>query len=107
MRRQRRRLADARRRVAVESGEQHDNNYLHKYLCAPTPSPDHALENGDDLAELNRVMSRLHPKERGIILRRSRGEKLQAIADSLGITRERVRQIEIQAIQRMREWFRC
>jgi RNA polymerase sigma factor (sigma-70 family) len=92
--------------TSIEPSEHDDDHYFPDCLCAPDSSPTLALERADELAELNRVVNRLRDKEREIVLRRSRGEKLQPIADSLGITRERVRQIEISALQRMREWFR-
>lgn len=74
-------------------------------ICAPNSSPVRDMELVDDLTELKRVVDRLHPKDREVVIRRSQGEKLQSIADSLGISRERVRQIELKAIQRMRYWF--
>lgn len=91
--------------ASIETTDPEDNHYFQDYLCAHESSPTEALEWADDLAELNRVLNRLRHKDREIVLRRSHGEKLQAIANSLGITRERVRQIEISALQRMREWI--
>lgn len=78
---------------------------LRQEICAPNSSPAHDMELVDDLTELKRVVDRLHPKDREVVIRRSQGEKLQSIADSLGLSRERVRQIELKALQRMRYWF--
>lgn len=92
--------------TSIEPDDRERSQYFHDSLCASDGSPGLALEWADELAELNRVVKRLHHKEREVVLRRSHGEKLQSIADGLGLTRERVRQIEINALQRMREWFR-
>ena len=48
------------------------------------------------------VLQELPSRERVILMRRQRGETLQDIGASLGITRERVRQLEAKALQTLR-----
>jgi RNA polymerase sigma factor (sigma-70 family) len=53
---------------------------------------------------LELAMRRLTPKERDVIKRRYLGknETLQAIGDEMGLSRERVRQVEVKAVGRLR-----
>lgn len=92
--------------ASLEPAHHNRTRVSHMTVCASTISPAHVTEMADDLFELDRVVNRLHPKDREIVVRRSQGEKLQSIANSMGLSRERVRQIELKSIQRMRYWFR-
>ena len=56
-------------------------------------------------------IGRLSKKERHVVLRRFEfinGERntLEVISRELGLTKERVRQIELRAKKRLREWFK-
>jgi RNA polymerase primary sigma factor len=65
-------------------------------------------------AEVERIVrdaiDRLTPKERHVLLRRFEfieggRNTLEVISQELGLTKERVRQIELQAKARLKEWF--
>jgi RNA polymerase primary sigma factor len=71
------------------------------------PNPEEAVEDTMETEEMRRRLEELPAREREIIrLRFGLGDEepltLAEIGERLGITRERARQIEIQAIQRMR-----
>jgi RNA polymerase sigma-32 factor len=48
------------------------------------------------------VHQRLSKRERGIVLGRAEGRTLRSLGAELGISRERVRQIELAAYRRIR-----
>ncbi len=58
-----------------------------------------AIENMDILGRLYDVLS---PRERWIVERRSREDTLGEIAKEVGVTKERIRQIEFKAHRKMR-----
>jgi RNA polymerase primary sigma factor len=71
------------------------------------PNPEEAVEDTMETEEVRRRMEELPEREREIIrLRFGLGEEepltLAEIGERLGITRERARQLEIQAIERLR-----
>ncbi len=71
------------------------------------PPVDHALN--DELAKLMKFVNR-HPPREGTILKMRFGigyreDTLENVGKELGITRERVRQIEARAKNRLREWL--
>ena len=51
---------------------------------------------------LKKVLRRLDPRERDVLIRRSKGETLKEIGKSIPLSRERIRQIEAQALQKLR-----
>jgi len=92
--------------VSMEPANQEEEHYFQEFICTSDFSPVSQIEDDEDLAELDRVLTMLSPKHRDILIRRSQGEKLQVIADSLGLSRERIRQIEKAAVQRLKESFK-
>ena len=71
------------------------------------PDPEDDDDGGEDRELIGRLMSVLEPRAREIIaarfgIGRDRDETLQEIGDRLGITRERVRQLERDALEAMR-----
>lgn len=67
-----------------------------------TSDPDSALL----MLTLSRAIDQLPPKDRDIVLYRLRGETLQEVGRRYDVTRERVRQIEAIAVERLREILR-
>jgi len=70
-------------------------------------TPEDALLHADMRRRANVALSALSAREREVLelrfgLRNSHGRTLQEIADRLGVTRERVRQIEQRALKRLR-----
>ncbi len=67
------------------------------------PPPDEVATRNETAVRVQQLMQSLLPHERRIIeMRFMEGVILQDVADQLGISRERVRQIEAKALQRMR-----
>lgn len=70
----------------------------------PTESPEEAAERASMCALAHRIVNRLRcPRERLVIRKRFfDGLTLQQVGDSLGLTKERVRQIESDALGNLR-----
>ena len=65
-------------------------------------------EGRNERTEIKAAVAVLPEREREIIERRHlipEPETLQAVGDRLGISRERVRQLEVRALRRMREYL--
>ena len=83
------------------------------YLVDNAADPYHSLENDDqeesDLDSLKRGLAKLDSRSRDIIQRRwLRDENkatLQELADEYGVSAERIRQIEVTAMKKMRTLF--
>lgn len=70
-------------------------------------SPQHELIERDDRRFLRELMGRLEERERSVLelrygLRRERSMTLRQVGSVMGISRERVRQIERRALERLR-----
>ncbi len=66
-------------------------------------TPVEIAENRDDLSWLSDQIETLDNRSKYVVYRRLAGETLQAIAVEVGLTRERVRQIELETIAKLRE----
>ena len=66
-------------------------------------SADLVLEAAEDKERVRRALGTLKPREQAIIKARMEGKTLQEVGDTLGLTRERVRQIEAAAMPLMRQ----
>lgn len=76
-------------------------------LVSKERSPiDHA-EHVENCQKLDGLLQCLTPREKEILVRRSNGQTLNQVGDVLGITRERVRQIERTALQKVRRLNGC
>src|SRR5215813_5641464 len=83
------------------------------YLVDHGADPYHALENENqeeaDLDALKQGLAKLDARSRDIITRRwlKDGEKatLQELADEYGVSAERIRQVEVNAMKKMRNLF--
>jgi RNA polymerase sigma factor (sigma-70 family) len=64
---------------------------------------DDAFENAERYATLHKAMRRLHPRAREVLWARANDQTLQEIANRLGLSRERIRQIEEVALDKLRE----
>jgi RNA polymerase primary sigma factor len=84
-----------------------ENVGLGDFLPAGTASPDAAVVEQDTVRRARRALESLSERERVVLELRygivnSREHTLQEIGDRLGLTRERVRQIEKRAMERLR-----
>lgn len=73
-----------------------------------TPDPSVSLQNDGLQANLESWLSRLNEKQREVVERRFglhgyENSTLEEVANELGVTRERVRQIQMDALRRLRE----
>jgi RNA polymerase sigma-32 factor len=83
------------------------------YLVDNAADPYHTLESEDqeesDLDSLKRGLARLDSRSRDIIQRRWLRDEdkstLQELADEYGVSAERIRQIEVNAMKKMRTLF--
>lgn len=97
--------------VALDApiGEDGDMTVLDLMEC-PRPNPEAAAEKHSTqdfyVASLKAAMRTLRPREAEVLKRRKlteTPETLEEIADDLGVTRERVRQIESQALNKLKK----
>lgn len=84
-------------------------------LNAPTPWGDQMLDTIPDdappfnhdrsrvCAMLARTMQKLKPRQRYVLMGRAMGRTLQDLSDELNVSRERIRQVEEQALDIMRK----
>ncbi|MCX6791982.1 MAG: sigma-70 family RNA polymerase sigma factor [Candidatus Gottesmanbacteria bacterium] len=87
--------------------DENENTELGDFIADPKPSPDTQSTQNILEEHVAFVLSRLPPREALIIklrygLNSNYAHTLQETGDKLGITRERVRQIEAQALSRLR-----
>ncbi len=74
-------------------------------------SPAEQAERDDLMFHLQRFIAQLKPREQHILCarfgmgKRSSEATLESIADEIGVTRERIRQIQIHALRQLREWL--
>jgi RNA polymerase sigma factor (sigma-70 family) len=59
----------------------------------------------EDLAFLEECITRLDSRKQFVVRERLRGKTLQQVAEIIGVTRERVRQIQISAEKKIKEYF--
>lgn len=77
---------------------------LHTSLRAKDgPDIDGAIDQDERLTLVHAAMRRLDAKRRGVLLARASGRTLVEIGEELGVTRERIRQIERESLDALRE----
>lgn len=63
------------------------------------------IEEVDNLITCQKILSKLSEREQFVVMGRSNGFTLKYIAGKLDITRERVRQIQLKAVQKMERYL--
>ena len=99
-------LAAGRRPVSTEThvGDSEDSARLLDFLPDPHAGPDEEADQRVQQSVLQEAMDALTEREQDIIaLRFQQGLTLQEVGDRYGITRERTRQLQAQALQKMRK----
>lgn len=76
------------------------------------PGPDHMMEQSEIKCRIQEWLNRLNEKQRLIIEKRYglngyETQTLEQLATNLDLTRERVRQIQLEALQTLRVMLRC
>ena len=85
-----------------------DDSKLSDFIADPeSPSPFEELVGTSCKEEIDKVLSTLTPREEKIIrMRLGIGEKtdytLEEVGDVFGLTRERIRQIEVKALRKLK-----
>lgn len=100
------------RRLAAAARSPHADDIAIAALPDPAPSPEEALAGGRErrarLGVLVRAIRSLPAREREIIRRRFFAERKTSratIGDELGLSKERVRQLEARALARLKSFF--
>ena len=93
--------------VGSESGSASRANFI----PSAQPDPEQQLAEGEEMRlerlRLGLAIAQLPPREQEIIRRRhlaDKAETLEVVGQSLGVSRERVRQLEARALRRIRNW---
>jgi RNA polymerase sigma factor (sigma-70 family) len=87
-----------------------DDRTIGDTVASKEPGPFEATRDLQRADFLQRVLSRLSPRQRLVIERRfglggsPLPQTLQEVGDDLGVTRERIRQIEEKALHRLGKW---
>jgi len=94
--------------VDVPIGKDSDKTLIDAIPDESNPDPSDLLQDEDVLANLENWIARLSEKQREVVERRFglHGYKistLEEVGNEIGVTRERVRQIQMDALKRLRE----
>jgi RNA polymerase nonessential primary-like sigma factor len=94
--------------VDVPIGKDSDKTLIDAIPDENNPDPSDLLQDEDVLANLENWIARLSEKQREVVERRFglHGYKistLEEVGNEIGVTRERVRQIQMDALKRLRE----
>lgn len=102
-------LSDAQPMRSLDAEfENHDERTLLHMLEDDSPSPDENIETKAGVAMINRLVEGLDAREQNIIkiyfgLDPTKDHKtLEEIGEEMGLTRERIRQLKLRALQRLR-----
>lgn len=71
-------------------------------MASDEPSPEHRVEAAESPGELGALIATLAPHERAVVERRAAGATFRELGDELGLSKQRVQQIEKHAIARLR-----
>jgi RNA polymerase nonessential primary-like sigma factor len=84
-----------------------DVSLMDTFCAAMSARPDSILESDDILQSMSHWLGRLSEKHRDVLQRRfglngHQGATLEEVGRQVGLTRERVRQLQIEALQKLR-----
>ena len=94
--------------TATQVGRDGERSVLDTIPDEVTPDPSVSLQNDGLQSNLEGWLSRLNDKQREVVERRFglhgyENSTLEEVANELGVTRERVRQIQMDALRRLRD----
>jgi RNA polymerase nonessential primary-like sigma factor len=101
-------LRDRVSSVDVPVGKDNDRPLLEIIPDESTPEPSSVLQNEDVMANLEMWLNQLDEKQRQVVVRRFgmhgyERTTLEEVGKELGVTRERVRQIQMDALRHLRK----
>ncbi len=94
--------------VDIPIGKDEDRSLLDAIPDETNPDPSQALQEQDLHQKLEQWLKQLNPKQRIVVERRfglngRERATLEQVGNEIGVTRERVRQIQIDALKRLRK----
>jgi len=94
--------------VDTPYGKDADKPLLDSIPDDETPDPTESLQSQGINANMDHWLSKLNEKQREVVERRFglhgyENSTLEQVANELGVTRERVRQIQMDALRRLRD----
>lgn len=88
---------------SLDSAADGDRTILSRLACPSAAKDVHWREHRDQWRLVRKAINGLAPREKRIIKLRLRSMTLTGIGEMLGVTKERVRQLEQRALKRIRE----
>ena len=80
----------------------HDERTLQETIPDPRPGAEALLVEGRSHRDVLAAVARLRSRDAEVLLRRAEGETLDQIGATMGLSKERVRQLETRAISDVR-----
>ena len=75
--------------------------------CDPAEAVADHEERGAELGRLNWALAFLDPRSRQVVRARAAGERPRRVAERLGVSRQRIEQIGLKALRRLRRLLQC
>ena len=82
------------------------NGSMHDIIPSDDPGPEHAYAEHEATTWAKALLRRLPEREQYVLEQRFEGRMLREVGDDLGLSRERVRQIEAKALRKLRAMAR-
>jgi len=92
-----------KQRVVERTFDAEEVRHLLAGVAEPPMLPDHYVERAERLEQVQTALSKLSQRQQVAVKMRTVGATLDEVARKLGVTRERARQIEIRAYNRIRD----
>lgn len=92
----------ASRVFSLEAAAEGDTSILSRLACRSAAKDVQWSEHRDEWRLVRRAINGLAPREKRIVKMRLKSLTLQDIGDRLGVTKERVRQLETRALKKIR-----
>ena len=98
--------------VDTPIGKDEDRSLLDAIPDENNPDPSQLLQDVDLNEKLDQWLDQLNDKQRIVVMRRfglggQEKATLEQVGNEIGVTRERVRQIQIDALRRLRKILEC
>jgi RNA polymerase primary sigma factor len=93
--------------LSRDRGRNNDNTLASTVADTQSPLPDEIVADGETAGRIEKLLKKLRPREQEMIrlrfgIGKNRDHTLQEVGDRFGLSRERVRQIEQEALNKLR-----